>query len=155
MWSLDWQRQHHLGCRCSVTKSCSTLCDSMDFPAHHHLPEFAQIYVHWVGDAIQPSHPLGAPFFSCPQLFPASGSFTMSQFFTAGGQSFRASALASILPMNIRGWSPLGLIGLIPLQSKGLSIVFSNSTVWKHQFFRIQPSLWSNSGICTWLLEKP
>ena len=96
-----------------------------------------------------------APFFSCPQLFPASGSFTMSQFFTSGDQSFRALASASVLPVNIQGWFPLGLTGLIPLPSKGLSTVFSNSTVWKHQFFGTQPSLWSSSGICKWLLEKP
>ena len=79
----------------------------------------------------------------------------MSQLFASGGQSIGASALASVLSMNIQGWSPLGLTGWISLQSKGLSRVFSNTTVQKHQFFGTQPSLWSDSHICTWLLEKP
>ena len=86
--------------------------------------------------------------------FPASGSFQMSQFFASGGRSIGASASASVLPMNIQDWFPLGLIGLISLQSKGLSRVFSNTTVQKYEFFSPQPSLWSNSHILTWLLEK-
>ena len=81
------------------------------------------------------------PFSSCLQPFPASGSFPMSRFFTSGGQSIRVSASASVLPMNIQDWSPLGWTGWISLQSKGLSRVFSNTTVQKHQFFYIQPSL--------------
>ena len=85
------------------------------------------------------------PFSSCPHSFPASGSFPMSQFFPSGGQSIGASASASVLPMNIQDWSPLGWTGWISLQSKGLSRVFSNTTVQKHQFFRAQLSLWSNS----------
>ena len=93
------------------------------------------------------------PFLSCLQSFPASRSFQMSQFFTSGGQSIGASALAWVLPMQ--DWIPLGLTGLISLQSKGLSRVFSNTTVQKHQFFSAQISLWSNSHIHTWLLEKP
>ena len=84
------------------------------------------------------------PFSSCPQSFPASGSFQMSQFFTSGGQSVGASASASVLAMNIQDWSPLGWTGWISLQSKGLSRVFSNTTVQKHQFFGTQLSLWSN-----------
>ena len=92
------------------------------------------------------------PFSSCFQSFPASGSFTMSQLFTSGGQSIGASA--SVLLMNIQGWFPLGLTGLISLQSKGVSRVFSNTTVWKHQFLGAQLSLWSNSHIHTWLLER-
>ena len=95
------------------------------------------------------------PFSSCPQSFPASGSFPMSQFFASGGQSTGASASASFLPVNIKDWFPLGLTGLISLQSKGLSRVFSNTTVQEHRFFSAQPSLWSNSYIRTWLLEKP
>ena len=96
-----------------------------------------------------------AAFFSfCPQSFPASGSFPMSWLFASGGQKIGASASASVLPMNIEGWFPLGLTGLISFQSKGLSRVFSSSTVGKHQFFGAQPFLWSNSHICTWLLEK-
>ena len=85
------------------------------------------------------------PFSSCPQSFPASGSFPMSQFLTSGGQSIGVSASTSALPMNIQDWSPLGLTGLISLQSKGLSRVFSITTVWKHQFFGTQPFLQSNS----------
>ena len=88
-------------------------------------------------------------FSSCLQSFPASGSFQMSQFFTSGGQSTGASALASVPQINIQDWFPLGLIGWISLQSKGLSRVFSNTTVQKHQFFGAQLSLWSNSHICT------
>ena len=84
------------------------------------------------------------PFSSCLQSFPASGSFPMSQFFALGGQNIGASASASVLPMNIQNWFPLGLTGWISLQSKGLSRGFSNSTVQKNQFFRAQPSLWSN-----------
>ena len=93
-------------------------------------------------------------FSSCLQSFPASGSFPMNQLFASGGQSIGVLALASVLPMNIQGWFPLGLTGLISLQSKGLSSVFSNSTVQKHQSFGAQPSLWSNSHIHTQLLEE-
>ena len=94
-------------------------------------------------------------FSSCSQSFPASGFFPKSLFFTSGGQSIRASAPASVLPMNIKGWYPLGLTGLISLLSKGLSGIFSNNTVQKQRFFGTQPSLQSNSHIHTWLLEKP
>ena len=92
---------------------------------------------------------------SCLQSFPASGSFSMSQFSASGGQSIRASVLTSVLPMNIKDWFPLGWTGWISLQSKGLSRVFSNTTVQKYQFFGAHLSLWSNSHIHTWLLEKP
>ena len=94
------------------------------------------------------------PFSSCPQSFPASGSFPMSQLFTSGGQSIGYSASPSVLPMNIQDWSPLGWTGWI-LQSKRLARVFSNTTVQKHQFFSAQPSSQSNSHIHTWPLEKP
>ena len=94
------------------------------------------------------------PFSSWLQSCLASGSFPMSQFFTSGGQSIGVSALASVLPMNIQDWFPLGLTGWISLLSKGLSRVFSNTRVLKNQFFGVQPSLWSNSHIHTWLLEK-
>ena len=87
------------------------------------------------------------PFCSCLQSFPASGSFQMSQFFTSGGQSIGASASASVLPMNIQDWFPLGWSGWISLQSKGLSRVFSNTAVQKHQLFSTQPSLWPISHI--------
>ena len=95
------------------------------------------------------------PFSSCPQSFPAWGSFQMSQLFTSGGQSIGVSASTSVLPMNTQDWSPLGWTGWISLQSKGLSRVFSNTTVQKHQFFGTQLSLQSNCHIHTWLLEKP
>ena len=90
--------------------------------------------------------------FSCPQSFPASESFLMSRLFTSGGKSIGASA--SVFPMNIQDWFPLGLTGWISLLFKGFSRVFSNTTVWKHQFVNAQPSLWSNSHIRAWLLEK-
>ena len=92
------------------------------------------------------------PFSSCLQSFPASGSFRINQFFTSGGQRIGVSASASFPPMNIQDWFSLGLTGLISLQSKGLSRVFSNTTVQRHQFFSTQLSLWSNSHIHTWLL---
>ena len=94
------------------------------------------------------------PFSSCPQSLPASGSFPMSQLFTSGGQSIGVSASASVLPMNTQDWSPSGQIGWISLQSKGLSRVFSNTTVQKHQFFSAQLSSQSDSHIHTWPLEK-
>ena len=93
-------------------------------------------------------------FFSCPQSFPASGSLPMSQFLSSGGQSTGVSASASVLPMNIQGWFPLGLTVLITLQSKGLSRVFSSTIIWKNQFVDAQPSLWSNSHMSTWLHEN-
>ena len=95
------------------------------------------------------------PFFSRLQSFPGSGSFPIRWPFASGGQSIGASALASVLPMNIQDWFPLELTDLISLQSNRLSGVFSNTTVQKHQLFETQPSLWSNSHIHTWPLEKP
>ena len=123
----------------SVAQSCPICCDPMDcsmpgFPIRHQLLELAQTHVHQVSDAIQPSHPV-VPFASCSQSFPLSGSFLRSQFFTSGGQSIGAPASASVLPMNIQDLFPLGWIGLISMQSKGLSRVFSNTTVPKYQFF--------------------
>ena len=95
------------------------------------------------------------PFSSCPQSFPASGSFPMSQLFAWGGRIIGISASTSVLPVNTQDWSPLGRTGWISLQSKGLSMVFSNTTVQKHQFFGPQLSSQSNSHIDTWPLEKP
>ena len=95
------------------------------------------------------------PFSSCPQSLPASESFPMSQLFTWGGQSTGVSVLASFLPKKSQGWSASEWTGWISLQSKGLSRVFSNTTVQKHQFFSTQPSSQSNSHIHTWPLEKP
>ena len=133
------------------------LCDSMDcttpgFLIHHQLLELAQTHAHQVSDAILPSSVI--PFSSCLPSFPASWSFLMSQFFTSVGQTIGVSASASV-PMNFKDWFPLGLVGLISLQSKGLWRVFSNTTVWKYQFFGTQLSLWSSYHIHTWLLEKP
>ena len=95
------------------------------------------------------------PFSSCPQSLPASGSFPMSQLFAWGGQSIGVSASASVLPINTQDWSPLGWTGWISLQSRGISRVFSNTTVQKHPFFSAQLSSQSNSHIHTWPLEKP
>ena len=94
-------------------------------------------------------------FSSCPQCFPASGSFPMSLLFASGCQNIGASSSASVLPMNIQDWFPLGLTGLISFQSEGISRVFSNTRIWKHQLFGAQSSLCFNSHIHTWLLEKP
>ena len=95
------------------------------------------------------------PFSSCPQYLPASESFPMSQLFAWGGQSIGASALASFFPKKSQGWSPSEWTGWISLQSKGLSTVFSNTTVQKHQYFSAQLSSQSNSHIHTWPQEKP
>ena len=94
-------------------------------------------------------------FSFCPHFSPTSGSFLISCFFTSGNQSVGASTTASILPMNLQGWFPLGLTGLISLQSKELSRVFSNTTIQKHQLFGVLPFSWSNSYIHIWLLDKP
>ena len=144
----------------SVTQSCPTLCDPMDcstkgYPVHHQLPELKEPHVHWVQDAIQPTHPQSIPFSSCIQSFSASGSFLRSQFFPSGGQSTGVSASASIFPMNIQDWFPWGLTGWISLESKELSRATLNTTLQKHQFFGAQLSLCSKSHIHTWLLGKP
>ena len=120
-----------MSCCCSVPQSCPALCDCMEcstpgFPVLHPLPEFAQTHVRWISDAIQPCHPL-CPLLLLPTIFPSIGSFLMSWVFVSGGQSI--GRLASVLPMNIQSWYPLGLIDLI-LQYKGLSRVFSSTTVF-------------------------
>ena len=143
----------------SVTQSCPTPCDPMNrrtpgLPVHHQLPEFTQTHVHRVHDAIKPSHPRLSP--SPPVPNPSSiRVFPMSQLFSWGGQSTGVSALASFLLKKSQGWSPSEWTGWISLQSKGLSRVFSNTAVQKHQFFRAQPSSQSNSHIHTWPQEKP
>ena len=150
--SLVWYWDSHLEntccCCCLAAKSCLTLCNPTDystpgFSAHCQLPELAQTHGPQVSDAIQSSFSSAVPFSSCLQSFPAWGSFPRSQFFTSGGQSIgaSASASASVLPMYIQDWFPLGLTGLIFLQSKGLSRAFSSTTVQKHQFFGNQLSL--------------
>ena len=140
----------------SVAQSCPPLCNPMNcstpgLPVHHQLPELAQTSCplsRWCHPTISFSI---IPFSSHLQSFPGSGSFPRSQFFTSGGQSIGASA--SVPPMNIQGWFPLGLTGFIFLQSKWLSKIFSITTVWEHQFFSTQPSQVQLSG--TQLPEKP
>ena len=144
----------------SVSQWCPTLCDPMNrstpgLPVYHKLPEVypnSSPSSQWCHPAISSSV---IPFSSCPQSFPASGSFPTSQLFAWGGQSIGVTASASVLPMNTQDWSPLGWTGWISLQSKGLSRVFSNTIVQKHQFFGTQVSSQSNSHIHTWPLEKP
>ena len=139
----------------SVAQSCPTLWDPMNrstpgLPVHHQLPEFTQTHVHQVGDAIQPSHPLSSP--SPPAPNPSQHQSLFQWVNSAwGGQSTGVSALASFLPKKSQGWSPSEWTGWISLQSRGLSRVFSNTTVQKHQFFGTQFSLWSSSHIHTWL----
>jgi len=146
----------------SVQFSCSVLSDSLrpHELQHARLPCLSRTHgVHpnscpssqWCHPAISSSV---VPFF-CPQSLPALGSFPMSQLFTWGGQSTGVSALASVLPMNTQDWSPLEWTGWISLQFKGLSRIFSNTTLQKHQFFGAQLSSPSNSHIHTWPQEKP
>ena len=153
--------ESHRCCFCSVAWSCPTLCDPWTAQCHASLSftvsqsllklTFSELMSRWY-PIISSSVAL---FSSSPQSFPASGSFPKSLLFASGGQNIGASASAPVLPMNIQGWLPLGLTGLISLQSKGFSRVFSSTTFWKHQFFSAQLSLRSNSYICIWLLEKP
>ena len=130
---------------CSVAKSCPTLCDPMGWS----MPGFPVLQSprvcsnscplsQWFYLTISSS---AAVFFFCLLSFPASGSFPMSWLFVSGGQSIGGLSSASVLPMNIQGWFPLGLTGLISLLSRGLSRVFSSTTTWKHQYFGVQPSL--------------
>ena len=146
----------------SVQFSCSVTSNSLQPHGLQHTrppcpsptPGVPQTHVHWFGDAIQPSHPLSFP---SPPTFDLSQHQSLFQWVNSlawGGQSIGVSASESVLPMNTQDWSPLGWTGWISLQSKGLSRVFSNTTVQKHQFFSAQLSLWSKSHIHTWLLEK-
>ena len=144
-------------CCCLVAKSCPTPFDLMDCsmpssPVLHSLPEFAQIHVHWVNDAIEPSHPLPAPS-PLRSIFPSISTFSKDQLFASGGQSIEASA--SVLPMNFQGLFPLGLTGLISLQSKELSRVFSST---KFESIRSTLSLLYGpilTSICdSWALTK-
>ena len=147
----------------SVQFSCSVISDSLQPHESQHIRPPCPLPTPGVNSNSRPSsrwcHPaILSPvvlFSSCSQSLPASESFPMSQLFTWGGQITGVSALASVPPMNTQGWSPLGWTGWISLQSKGLSKVFSNTTVQKHQFFGAQLSSQSNSHIHTWPLEKP
>ena len=149
--------------RHSVQFTCSLVSDSLRPHGLQHARPPCPSPTPWVYSSSCPlsrwCHPTISssviPFFSHLKSFPASGSFQMSQFFASGGQNTGVSASASVLPLNIQNWFPLGWTGWISLQSKGLSRVFSNTTVPKHQFFGAQLSLWSNSHIHTWLLEIP
>ena len=143
----------------SVAQSCPTLCDPMNrstpgLPVHHQLLESTQTHVHRVSDAIQPSHPLSSP--SPPAPNPSQHQNLFQWVNSAwGGQRTGVSALASFLPKKSQGWLPSEWTGWISLQSKGLSRVFSNTTVQKHQFLIAQLSSQFNSHIHTWPLEKP
>ena len=166
-FSITWVNKHvHVQTLVqfsSVAQSYPTLCNPMNcstpgLPVHHQLLESTQTHVHQVvyrvGDAIQPSHPLPSP--SPPAPNPSQHqSFPVSQLFTWGDQSIGVSASASVLPVNTQDWSPSGWTSWTSLQSKGLSRVFSNTTVQKHQFFCAQLSSQSNSHVHTWPLEKP
>ena len=145
----------------SVAQSCPTLCDPVNhstpgLPVHHQLPEFTQTHVHRVSDAIQPSHPLSSPspLASNPSQHQSLFQWVNSSHEVAKVLEFH-SALVSFLPKKSQGWSPSEWTGWISLQSKGLSRVFSNTTVQKHKFFCTQLSSQSNSHIHTWPLEKP
>ena len=150
---------------CSVTKSCPALRDAMDgstlgFPVLHCLSPglcpfmFRLMSIELMSPSISSSV---FPLFLLLSIFPSIRVFSDESVLRVvkGDQRVGASALASVLPVNMQGWFPLGLTGLISLQSKGLSRVFSSTTIRKHQFFSTQHSLWSNYHICTWLLEKP
>ena len=146
-------------CCCSVTKSCLTPCNSVDcstpgLPVLAYLLELAKTHVHQISDAIQPSHPQSPP--SSPALNPSQHKVLSNEMtLRIGWAKYWSFIFSSVLPINIQSSFPLGLIGLISLQSKGLSRVFSNTTVQKHQFFGAQPSSQSNSHIHTWPQEKP
>ena len=143
----------------SVAQSCLTLCNPMNrsTPASLSITNSrSSLRLTSIESVCHPTISSSVvPFSSCPQSFPASGSFPMSQFFASGGQSIGVSASTSVLPMNTQNWAPLRWTGWISLQSKGLSRVFSNTTVQEHQLFGAQLSLSSNSYIHTWPLEKP
>ena len=146
-------------CRsCSGIQSCLTLCDPVDcstpgFPVLHHLPELSQTHIHGVGDAIWASRSLSSTSSPAFYLSQHQGLFQWVGF-AHQVASVGASASASVLPMNVQDWFPLGLTGLISLHSKGLSRVFSSTTGKKHQFFSAQPSLPSSCYICSWLVTK-
>ena len=143
----------------SVAQLCPTLCNPWIAARQASLSITNSQSSPWLNPSGQWCHPAisssAVPFFSCPQSLPSSESFPMSQLFAWDGQSTGVSALASFLPKQSQGWSPSEWTGWIPLQSKGLSRVFSNTTVQKHQFFSTQPSSQFNSHIRTWPLEKP
>ena len=125
-------------------------CSMPGFPVVHYLPGFSQTHVHWIGDSIQPSHSLLLP----SPVLNFSQHQGLFQWVSFLHQVAKVLELQLQYPMNIQGWFPLGLTGWISLLSKGLSIVFSSTTVWRHQFFGTQTFLLSSSHICMWLLKK-
>ena len=144
----------------SVARSCPTLCDPMNgstpgLPVPHQLLEFSQTHVHRVGDAIQPSHPQSSPSPPAPNPSQHQSLLRWVNSLHEVAKVLGVSALASFLPKKSQGWSPSEWIDWISLQSQGLSRVFSNTTVQKHQFFGAQLYSQSNSHIHTWPLEKP
>ena len=146
-------------CCCSAAESCLTLCYPVNcrLPCPSLSPRVCSNSCLWVGDAMQPSHSLSSSSPLAPNLSLHQGLFQWVSS-SHNGQRIGVSASAPMklqLPMNIQSWFPLGLTGLISLHSKGLPRVFSSTTIWKHQFFSNQPTLWSNSHIHKWLLEKP
>ena len=159
MFCSVFLRFHLISSVSSIAQSCLTLCNPMNcstplLPVHHQLLEFRHTHVHWVGDAMQPSHPLLSP--SPPAPNPSSiRVFSNESALHMRWTSIGVSASTSVLPMNTQDLSPLGWTDWISLQSKGLSRVFSNTTVQRHQFFGDQLSSRSNCHIHTWLLEKP
>ena len=143
----------------SVAQSGPTLCNPMNrstpgLPVHHQLTEFTETHIHRVSAAIQASHPLSSPSPLVLNHSQHQGLFQWVGSFASGDHNIGVSASASVLPMNIQDWS-LGLTGLIFLLFKGLSRIFFSNSVQNYQFFGAQPSLWSNSHIPTWPLEKP
>ena len=137
---------------CPTLQSC--ILQRARTPVPHHLPAFAKFTSTPL--VIPASCPiLWCPLSFCPQSFPALGTFPISHLLASDDQNSGDSASASILPVNIQGWSPLRLTGLISLLSKGLSGVFSSTTVQRHQFFGILPSLWSSSDNYRWPLGRP
>ena len=144
---------------CLVAQLCPTLCDPVDcsMPGFSGFTISLSLFKLTSIESVMPSNHLilYSPLFLLLSIFPASGSCPMSGLLASGGQRIGASASTSLFPMNIQGWFPLELTGVISLQSKELSRVFSSTTICKHQFFGAQPSLWSSSHIHTWLLEKP
>ena len=135
LFATPWTKHARISCPSPFLRAGSNSC----------------LLSHWCYPIISSSV---IPFSSHLQSFPASGSFPMNQLFASSGQSIGASASASVLPMNIKSWFPLELTGLISLLSKGLSRVFSSTTVQKHQFFGARPFLWPHFSIHTWLLEE-
>ena len=143
----------------SVAQLCPTLCNPMDCstPGSLSIINSRSLLKLMSIESVMPSNLLILchPLLLLPSIFPIIRVFSNETVLLSGGQSIGVSASASVLPMNIQNWFPLGWTDWISLQSKGLSRVFSGTTVWKHRFFGIQSSLWSNSHICTWLLENP